>query len=228
MQTLIGGILGLLVGAGIWLLTQRLVSHYGDQLDEQPLNERQRVLFEPKGAISLAGALTLAGMALWGAYVGWHSADWAWVAAVLLVTGLLVAVSLVDFQTRRIPNGLVLALLGWAVVQVIWWGQPTPVVAAVKAGLGLALAGGLFLVIALIGRGALGSGDVKLAAALGAVLGFRLALSGLLLGVILGGVAALVLLITRRVGRKDPIAYGPYLALGTWIVWTRALELWLF
>jgi leader peptidase (prepilin peptidase)/N-methyltransferase len=86
----------------------------------------------------------------------------------------------------------------------------------------------MFLVISLVGRGALGSGDVKLAAALGAVLGFPLALSGLLLGVVLGGVAALVLLITRRVGRKDPIAYGPYLALGAWIVWTRALGLWLF
>jgi leader peptidase (prepilin peptidase)/N-methyltransferase len=40
-------------------------------------------------------------------------------------------------------------------------------------------------------------------------------------------VAALVLLIARRVGRKDPIAYGPYLALGAWIVWTRAVGLWL-
>jgi leader peptidase (prepilin peptidase)/N-methyltransferase len=224
MQILVGGIFGLLVGAGVWLLAQRLVSTYGAQLDEQPLSERQRVLFEPRGAVSLAAALTLAGMTLWGAYVGWRSAGWPQVAAALLVTGLLVAVSLVDFQTRRIPNGLVLALLAWAVVQVIWLAQPTPV----EAGLGLALAGGLFLVIALIGRGALGSGDVKLAAALGAVLGFPLALSGLLLGVVLGGVAALVLLITRRVGRKDPIAYGPYLALGAWIVWTRALGLWLF
>jgi prepilin signal peptidase PulO-like enzyme (type II secretory pathway) len=224
MQTLIGGIVGLLVGAGVWLLAQRLVSHYGAQLDEQPLTERQRVLFEPRGAVSLAAALTLAGIATWGAYVGWRISGWQQVAAVLLVTGLLVTVSLVDFQTRRIPNSLVLALFGWAVVQVIWLGQPTPV----EAGLGLALAGGMFLVIALIGRGALGSGDVKLAAALGAVLGFPLALSGLLLGVVLGGVAALVLLITRRVGRKDPIAYGPYLALGAWIVWTRALGLWLF
>jgi leader peptidase (prepilin peptidase)/N-methyltransferase len=222
MQILVGGILGLLVGAGVWLLAQRLLFYYEAQLDEQPLTERQRVLFEPRGAVSLAAALTLAGMALWGAYVGWRSAGWPQLAAALLFTGLLVTVSLVDFQTRRIPNGLVLALLGWAVVQVIWLGQPT----SMEAGLGLALAGGIFMVIGLIGRGALGTGDVKLAAALGAVLGFPLAMTGLLVGVVLGGLAALVLLVTRRVGRKDPIAYGPYLALGAWIVWTRAFGLW--
>ena len=222
MQVLIGGALGLLVGAAVWLLAQRLVAHYEAQFDKEPLTEGRRMLFEPRGVVPLAAALTLAGMALWGAYVGWRSAGWQQVAAALVFTGLLVAVSLVDFQVRRIPNGLVVALMVWAVIQVVWLGQPT----SLEAGLGLALAGGLFLVIALVGRGAMGTGDVKLAAALGAVLGFPLAVSGLLLGVVLGGVAALVLLVTRRVGRKDPIAYGPYLALGAWIVWTRTFGLW--
>jgi len=35
-----------------------------------------------------------------------------------------------------------------------------------------------------------------------------------------------VLLATRRAGRKDTMAYGPYLALGGWIIWTRSLGLW--
>ncbi len=161
-------------------------------------------------------------MAALGAYLGWQALGLDQLAAVLLVTGLLVAISLVDYRERRIPNALVLALLLWAVVQVIWLGQP----AAVNAALGLAAAGGLFLLLAIIQRGAMGLGDVKLAAVLGAVLGFPLILMGLLYGILAGGVAALVLLATRRAGRKDAMAYGPYLALGAWLVWTQSLGLW--
>jgi leader peptidase (prepilin peptidase)/N-methyltransferase len=48
----------------------------------------------------------------------------------------------------------------------------------------------------------------------------------MLAGIMAGGVAAAVLLLTRRAGRKDAFAYGPYLALGAWLVYTRVLGLW--
>jgi leader peptidase (prepilin peptidase)/N-methyltransferase len=123
---------------------------------------------------------------------------------------------------RRIPNPLVLALLFVAAIQAAWLEGATPLAAA----LGLAAGGGAFLVVAWLGRGAMGMGDVKLAAALGALLGFPLIVPGLLLGTLAGGLVALALLVTRRAGRKDTMAYGPYLALGAWIVWTRSLGLW--
>ena len=50
-------------------------------------------------------------MAALGAYLGWQALGLDQLAAVLLVTGLLVAISLVDYRERRIPNALVLALL---------------------------------------------------------------------------------------------------------------------
>ncbi|MFZ2362061.1 MAG: prepilin peptidase, partial [Anaerolineae bacterium] len=71
-----------------------------------------------------------------------------------------------------------------------------------------------------------GLGDVKLEAAIGALLGYPVALAAIFAGVLAGGVAGAVLLLTKRAGRKDPIAYGPYLALGAWLVYTRALGLW--
>ena len=71
----------------------------------------------------------------------------------------------------------------------------------------------------------MGAGDVKLVAGLGGILGYPLILYGVFWGILFGGAAALVLLVTRRVGRKDPMAYGPYLALGGWLVWTVALGL---
>ncbi len=94
------------------------------------------------------------------------------------------------------------------------------------AAIGLAVAGGIFLLLAILGRDALGLGDVKLAAAIGALAGFPVALVGLFVGIMAGGVAALFLLLTRRAGRKDTMAYGPYLALGAWLVLTRVLGLW--
>jgi prepilin signal peptidase PulO-like enzyme (type II secretory pathway) len=77
-----------------------------------------------------------------------------------------------------------------------------------------------------LGRGALGIGDVKLEAAAGALLGFPVALAAIFAGILAGGVAAIFLLLIRRAGRKDTFAYGPYLALGAWLVYTRVLGLW--
>ncbi len=142
---------------------------------------------------------------------------WPQTVSVLVVTALLVAITLVDLAVRRIPNQLVLTLFIWAVIQSLWTGRPSLPALAVGALVG----GGLFLVIAIVGRGAMGMGDVKLAFALGAVLGYPAVLSALLTGIIAGGLAALILIVTRRIGRKDYMAYGPYLALGALLILLR-------
>jgi leader peptidase (prepilin peptidase)/N-methyltransferase len=72
----------------------------------------------------------------------------------------------------------------------------------------------------------MGMGDVKLMAASGALVGYPLILQSMFWGVVTGGVAALVLLLTKRVRRKDFIAYGPYLAFGTWLIAAKMLGLW--
>lgn len=150
-----------------------------------------------------------------GAYAGWKSGRTDTTAMALLYTGILVTLAVVDFRVRRIPNVVLIALLAWGLAEALWVGQP----GLVAAGLGLALGGGLFLLLALLRRGGMGAGDVKLAAVLGAILGFPAILPALLGGTLAGGLAAAFLLATRRAGRKDPMAYGPYLALGAWIIW---------
>jgi leader peptidase (prepilin peptidase)/N-methyltransferase len=167
-------------------------------------------------------ALTVAGVALWGAYVGWQVASLAAGALALVVTSLLLCIALVDFQVRRIPNLLVGALLVCAVLQALLLSAPT----VPSMVLGLLVGGGTFLLLAIIGRGAMGMGDVKLAAAIGALLGLPAALQGLFVGILCGGLAAAILLLTKRVGRKDPMAYGPWLALGAWVVLVHAWGLW--
>ena len=60
----------------------------------------------------------------------------------------------------------------------------------------------------------MGMGDVKLAGVIGLMVGYPLVLPALLGGIILGGLAAALLLITKRATRKTAIAYAPYLCVG--------------
>ena len=217
---LFGAAAGYGLGWATWVVTGHFVSGYRSH--QAPSQDVPRLEAADAGSISLRAALVPVAMALWGGYVAWQASSVAVATSTLVITALLVCLSWVDFQVRRLPNPLVLALLGWAVVQSLWLGSPTLVMAAV----GMAVAGGIFLLLAILGRGALGLGDVKLAAAIGALGGFPVALVGLVIGIVAGGVAALLLLLTHRAGRKDTMAYGPYLALGAWLVLTRVMGLW--
>jgi prepilin signal peptidase PulO-like enzyme (type II secretory pathway) len=76
----------------------------------------------------------------------------------------------------------------------------------------------LFLVVMLVGRGALGAGDVKLAALIGVAVGFPEVLWALALGIVAGGVGALLILVTRRGGLKSYMPYAPFLCLGAMLV----------
>jgi leader peptidase (prepilin peptidase)/N-methyltransferase len=126
--------------------------------------------------------------------------------AVQLLLGFIAAW---DVKTRRILNAVVLpaALI---VVAVRAAAVPSALLESLVAGT-LALIAFFFL--ALILRGGLGMGDVKLAGLLGLLLG-RAAVGALFAGCVAGGVAAVLLLVSGRAGRKSTFAYGPYLALG--------------
>jgi prepilin signal peptidase PulO-like enzyme (type II secretory pathway) len=77
---------------------------------------------------------------------------------------------------------------------------------------------GLFIALALLGRGAMGMGDVKLAGVIGLMLGYPAGLQALAVGILMGGLAAVGMLLARRVKRKSYIAYAPYLSLGALVV----------
>ncbi len=221
MDVIIGGLSGCILAAGVWWASCRFLRRYGVEAEEGgPLSATLSLPGSP-GSVPALLAVVVAGMGVWGAYAFWRS-PFPRAAGALVVTALLLTVTIVDFRSRRIPDALCLALAIWAVVQTEWLGQPT----ARSLALGAVVGGGLFLIIALIQRGAMGAGDVKLAAALGAVLGYPLVLRGLLWGIVAAGLAAVFLLATGRAGRKDTMAYGPYLALAAWLVWTRSMGLW--
>lgn len=80
--------------------------------------------------------------------------------------------------------------------------------------LGAAAGAAPVVIVILLTRGGVGWGDATMMAGLGAILGWRMALLALYAGVIAGGVAALVLLVSGRVKRRDALPLAPFLLVG--------------
>ncbi len=130
-----------------------------------------------------------------------------WVFAYL---GLLTVVALIDRDTRTIYDRfhIIILLLG---AGGIWlWpehGIPDRLVGAVVVALPM-------LILAILIEGAFGGGDIKLMAASGFFLGWRAIVCAMFLGLAAGGIYCVWMLLGRKIGRKDQLAFGPFLAFG--------------
>ena len=121
---------------------------------------------------------------------------------------VLVAVTVTDLERRIVPNRIIVPSLAVALV------ARTALDPSVRWALATVAAGGLFFVIALIYPAGLGMGDVKLAAFLGAWLGWQ-SLTALMLGAFASLVPAVAILVRHgRAGRKMGLPFAPFLALG--------------
>lgn len=130
--------------------------------------------------------------------------------------GLLLGLSAIDLEHHRLPNQIVLTAVPLAAVLIAvgrWLGGQLDPFAGV---LGAALFGGSLLTVAVLSRGGMGMGDVKLAALIGLVVGaVNLPSVGVAAGVaiLLGGLMAIVAVL-RGAGRRSAIPFGPMLAAG--------------
>jgi leader peptidase (prepilin peptidase)/N-methyltransferase len=121
---------------------------------------------------------------------------------------ILLAIFFIDLEHQIVPNALTYPGLALGLLLALPQGR------IVDALLTAAAAGAFFLLIAIVSRGGMGGGDIKLAAMMGAFLGWP-AITVALLTAFTGGAAAGLLLIgLRRRSRKDPIPFGPALAVG--------------
>lgn len=104
----------------------------------------------------------------------------------------------------------------------------TPDIGLLRALAGAGVIGLFFAVQWVVSRGAIGLGDAKLGALLGAITGLGLdadhlgAIYAVIYAVFLGGGVALLLLAARVRGLKDPIPYGPFLCAGAALVLYQA------
>jgi leader peptidase (prepilin peptidase)/N-methyltransferase len=121
----------------------------------------------------------------------------------------LIVIAFIDLEHQLIPNRLVAVLSGIAVVRQVFWPE-MPLASAVWG----ALAGSLLLLaLALVTKGGMGGGDVKLMLPLGFYSGLQGTLLLLLLAFVAGGLVGGLLMLLKVKGRKDAIPFGPFLAL---------------
>jgi prepilin signal peptidase PulO-like enzyme (type II secretory pathway) len=143
------------------------------------------------------------------------------VIAFLYLASIGIALALIDLDTRKLPNRIVLPAYPVSAVLLtgaaLFAGEQGRLLTALVGAVALF---GLYLALALAYPGGMGLGDVKLAGVLGMYLGW-LGWGPLAVGAfsafLLGGLLAIVLLGLRRVGRKDGIPFGPWMIAGAWV-----------
>ena len=162
--------------------------------------------------------MAVAALILWRLGPTWDG------ARVFILGLLLIAVTFIDVEWLLIPDRITLPGIVVGLASQLY---PSPRNVLSGAGACL-LAGALFYLVALASRGGMGGGDVKLAAMIGAFLGWPLVVVAIFLGVLDGGLVGLLLLGLGLKGRKDPVPFGPFLALGGLVtaVWGRGLLDW--
>ena len=70
------------------------------------------------------------------------------------------------------------------------------------------------LVLSLFIKGAFGGGDIKLVAAAGLFLGWRLTVAGAFIGMFISGIYGIYLILIKKAGKKAKVKLAPFLAFG--------------
>lgn len=142
----------------------------------------------------------------------------------LIFVSILTLASLLDLHERIIPNEVVLfGLVAGVLLALV---APYPERSWLQALAGAGAGFGFLLVLALLVKGGMGLGDVKLAAVIGLFLGLKWVGMGLVFAFLAGGVLSGLLLLLRIVGRKDHVPFGPFLALGAAVTAVYGPQIW--
>ncbi len=154
------------------------------------------------------------------------------IVAYLYFAAISIALTLIDLDTHRLPNTIVLP--SYLVVGILFTlacvlGAPWD--ALLRAASGGLILYAFYFVLRLIRPGGMGGGDVKLAGVIGVYLGWLgwgAFVVGAFAAFVLGGVFGIVLLLGRRAGRKTAIPFGPWMLAGAWtgIFGGRAIADW--
>lgn len=148
--------------------------------------------------------------------LGWH------LPFLFIYASAMIVITFIDFDFQIIPDvitlpGIVIGLLGASFIIPDPFLDITSIVGFKNSIYGLLLGGGLFYLIAVLSRGGMGGGDIKMMAMVGAFMGWKAVLITTFLGSLTGSIAGIFLMLFKDKGRKAKIAFGPFLALGSLI-----------
>ena len=134
----------------------------------------------------------------------------------IILLSALIIIAFIDLQEQIIPD--VISLPGIVVGLILSF--IVPYMSFINSVLGTLVGGGIILIIAWVGsiifkKEAMGGGDAKLTAMIGAFLGWRYTIISLFLGFFLGALTGIILIMTKIKKREDAIPFGPFIALGS-------------
>jgi leader peptidase (prepilin peptidase)/N-methyltransferase len=134
----------------------------------------------------------------------------------IILSSALIIIAFIDLQEQIIPD--VISLPGIVIGLILSF--IVPYISFINSVLGALFGGGIILIIAWVGsiifkKEAMGGGDVKLTAMIGAFLGWRYTIISLFLGFFLGALTGIILIMAKIKKREDAIPFGPFIALGS-------------
>ncbi len=142
----------------------------------------------------------------------------------LFLACLLLVISFIDLEHYLIPDRLILVMLaGGVLVNLFTRDLAIPSILG-----GMLVPAAALAILALVSRGGMGGGDVKLAGAAGVFLGWPGSGMALFLACMLAGATGALLLISGRKKRKDLLPFAPFFSAGVFleIFWGEPLLKW--
>lgn len=138
------------------------------------------------------------------------------------LSAILLVIFVYDVRWYEIPDrfslsGIAIALAFNLILGFPWQGL----------AIGVAVGAGFFFIQYVVSRGRwIGSGDIRLGALMGALLGWPLVIVALFIAYIGGSIIALALLAARRAQWQTALPFGAFLAPATWIALLWGHDLW--
>ncbi len=151
------------------------------------------------------------------AFLYWHYGLTAELAVTAFYCSIFIVLLVIDMEHKLILNRIVYPAAAAALLISIFLPAPgaesLPWPQSINGIIAGAIGFVLLLLPALISRGGMGWGDVKMAGLIGLATGFPLVFVAIVGGIVVGGLVAAILLLLRIKTRKDAIPFGPFLAL---------------
>jgi len=136
----------------------------------------------------------------------------------IILSSALIIIAFIDLNEQIVPDVISFPGIGAGLILSFF----VPYISFINSVLGVLVGGGIILIIGLVGsaifkKEAMGGGDVKLAAMVGAFLGWKYVILALFLGFFLGALAGIFLVLSKIKSREDMVPFGPFIALGSLI-----------
>ena len=131
---------------------------------------------------------------------------------IFIVSSILIAITMIDFDTMTIPNGLVIALIPIAICSTFIQSD----IGILSRIIGFFAASLPMIFLNQLISDSFGGGDIKLIAVCGFMLGWANTVLAMFIAILIGGVYALYLILSGKSKRGAHMAFGPYICIGVY------------